>query len=364
MNLQLISNAMDEFEELKVPYCAVKVYQNHEPVFTDERGDMRDSGKRFFLYSCSKVMTVTAMMRLVEQGKLGLDDPVYKYLPAYKDAYIVADDKKETVGDRMTIRHLFTMSAGLTYDFSTEPVLAARAVPGATTADIAESFVKTPLAFEPGDQFRYSLCHDVLGAIATVITGMSFADYMRETVFSPLGMKDTSFAFRESEMAKKYNYRNGSYEPDACANSYILGSNYHSGGAGVISTLDDFALFADALASCEGRDGYPLLKRESADLLRTEQMSKLLKTNNFGCAAGNEFGYGLGVHTLIHPNAETKAPLGVFGWDGAAGAYIMCDVEHKLSIAFLTHVHSWPSINKDAPFHRRLRDAVCEAVLG
>lgn len=364
MNTILIDKAMDEFEKAKVPYCAVKVYKDHEAVYEAERGNKKESGKRFFLYSCSKVMTVTAMMRLIEQRKIGLDEPVYKYLPEYKDAYILKDGKPETVGDKMTIRHLFTMSAGLTYDFNTEPALAARAVKGATTIDIANSFIKTPLSFEPGDRFQYSLCHDVLGAVASAVTGKSFAEYMRENVFSPLGMKDTSFAYTESEMADKYVYKDGAYIPDACSNCYILGDNYHSGGAGVISTLNDFALFADALACCEGQDGYPLLKRESADLLREEQASKLYRTNNFGCAGGKEFSYGLGVHTLVYPNSETKAPLGVFGWDGAAGAYIMCDVEHKLSIAFLTHVHNWPSINKNAPFHRNLRNAVCETFLG
>lgn len=364
MNTALISKAMDGFARLKVPYCAVKVYRNHEMIYKAERGDENDAGKRFFLYSCSKVMTVTALMRLIEQGKLRLEDPVYQYLPAYKNAYVMKDGEKVTVGDKMTIRHLFTMSAGLTYDFNTAPVLAARSKKGASTVDIANAFIETSLSFEPGYQFQYSLCHDVLGAIASVVTGKSFAEFMQETVFLPLGMTDTSFTFREEEMAKKYVYKDGAYLPDACANGYILGDNYHSGGAGVISTLDDFALFADALACCEGKDGYPLISRAGADLLRTEQLQGMLKNYNFGCAAGKEFGYGLGVHTLTTPNDETKAPLGVFGWDGAAGAYIMCDVEHKLSIVFLTHVHNWPSVNKDAPFHRELRNAVCEAVLG
>ncbi len=364
MNTNLISKAMDEFDRLKVPYSAVKVYKNHALVYEAERGDKTESGKRFFLYSCSKVMTVAAVMRLIEQGKLHLTDSVCKYLPAYENAYVEEDGKKKIVGDKMTIRHLFTMSAGLTYDFNTAPVLAARAVKGADTVDIANAFIETPLSFEPGYRFQYSLCHDVLGAIASVITGMSFAAFMEKELFSPLGMKDTSFSFREDEMAKKYVYKDGAYLPDACSNAYILGENYHSGGAGVVSTLHDFALFADALACGEGKDGYPLIRRESVDLLRTEQLHGLLINYNFGCAAGDEFGYGLGVHTLTAPNSETKAPLGVFGWDGAAGAYIMCDPEHKLSIAYLTHVHNWPSVNKNAPFHRELRNAVCEAVLG
>lgn len=363
MNINLITKTIDDYAMLKIPYCAVQVYKDHEKIYEAERGDKCDSGKRFFLCSCSKVMTVTAMMRLVEQGQLGLDDPVYSYLPEYKNAYVVKDGERIIVGDKMTIRHLFTMSAGLTYDFNTKPVLEARAVKNATTVDIVNAYIKTPLSFEPGERFQYSLCHDVLGAIASVITGKSFDNFMQESIFTPLGMKDTSYILRENEMANIYEYKDGHYMPCSCHPDFIFGGNYHSGGAGVISTLDDFALFADALACCNGKDGYSLIQRGSADILRTEQMSRILKNNNFNCAAGDEFGYALGVHTLTNPNCETKAPLGVFGWDGAAGSYIMCDVEHKLSIAFLTHVYNWPSINKNVPFHRKLRNAVCEAVL-
>ena len=371
MNFDKLTAFLDEQSIDMVPGMDCIVYRDHQQIYRHltgfrdrENGITMNGDEQYWLFSATKVFTATAGMQLIERGIIRPEDPVSMYLPAFATMSVNDEGHIRAPRTEMTIRHLFTMSAGLTYDFNTAPVLAARAVKGAATVDIANAFIETPLSFEPGYRFQYSLCHDVLGAIASVITGMSFAAFMEKELFSPLGMKDTSFSFREDEMAKKYVYKDGAYLPDACSNSYILGENYHSGGAGVVSTLHDFALFADALACGEGKDGYLLIRRESVDLLRTEQLRGLLKNYNFGCAAGDEFGYGLGVHTLTAPNSETKAPLGVFGWDGAAGAYIMCDPEHKLSIAYLTHVHNWPSVNKNAPFHRELRNAVCEAVLG
>ena len=128
-----------------------------------------------------------------------------------------------------------------------------------------------------------------------------------------------------------------------------------------MSDATDLGLFADTMA-CGGstKAGYSLLKPETIDLLRTDQVPTVLRHNNFGCAAGEEFSYGLGVYTMVRPIGETPAPLGVFGWDGAAGAYLMCDPLNAVSIAFITHVHGWTQIRP--VFHKPIRDAVYAAL--
>ncbi len=362
MNSFYLDQEMDALFHLGLPYCELIVRQGHRFLYHGARGSGGE-GKRFFLYSASKVMTVTAAMQLVEKGQLQLDAPLSRYLPEYADAFILKDGKPCPPDTVMTPRHLFTMSAGLNYRLDTPYILEAAAQPGSGTRGIVKSFIKAPLDFSPGDRFQYSLCHDVLGALIEAISGRTLAQYMRENIFEPLGMRRTSFDYTQAELAPKYLFQNGVYKPDPLKNAYILAPGYYSGGAGVISDAKDLSLFADAL-SCKGlsENGYRVLKPETIDLMRTDQMPTVLKHNNFSCAAGEEFSYGLGVHTLTRRIASTKAPLGVFGWDGAAGAYLMCDPQNQLSIAFITHVHCWPQI-RDV-FHRPIRNAAYAALEG
>ena len=360
MNTMYLDQEMDALSRLGLPYCELIVRQGHRLLYRASRGSGGE-GKRFFVYSASKVMTVCAAMQLVEAGKLELDAPLSRYLPEYADAFILKDGKPCPPDTVMTPRHLFTMSAGLNYRLDTPYILAAASRPGSGTREIAASFIKAPLDFSPGERFQYSLCHDVLGALIEALSGKTLAQYMRENIFEPLTMRRTSFDYTQSELAPKYVFQNGASIPDSVTNAYILAPGYYSGGAGVVSDAQDLSLFADALA-CGGltEGGHRLLKPETIDLIRTDQMPLVLRHNNFSCAAGEEFSYGLGVHTLTRRIESTRAPLGVFGWDGAAGAYLMCDPLNQLSIAFVTHVHCWPQI-RDV-FHRPIRNAAYAAL--
>lgn len=357
MAFEMLSQYLDTLETLGIPDFKVIVKKDHQTLFSEKRGQHAE--KRFFLYSCSKVLTVTAAMQLVEKGVLSLDAPVSRYLPAFGNAYLMEDGKKRPPRTQMTLRHLFTMSAGLDYDFRKAPVMAARKDPKATTVSVAESFVADPLCFDPGDRFQYSLCHDVLGAMIEKVTGMTFAAYMEQHIFRPLGMKDTSFLFEEKEMAPQFQFdsltRTYAKIPTEC--EYMLCDNYYSGGAGIVSTAEDLALFTDALAcGGTGSSGAFLLKPETIDLIRTEQLTALVKDPAFGCSAGPGYGYALGVRTLIDRSQGQKSPLGEFGWDGAAGCYEMIDPENHLSIAFVMQVKGWNPINSF--LHAPIRDAV------
>ena len=280
-----------------------------------------------------------------------------EYLPAFGKAFIMKDGMHCPPETVMKVRHLFTMSAGLNYQLWLDPIQKAAAEPAADTVSIANSFIESPLDFSPGDRFQYSLCHDVLGAVIQTVSGQRFDRYMEENVFDPLGMDHTSFTYLPGELAPKYVHDKGVFRTDNLTNDYVLAPGYYSGGAGVVSTLEDMSLFADCLAcSGEGWNGYRLMKPETVELMRTEQASWLYRNNNFSCAAGEEFSYALGVYVLTKPMPSTRAPLGVFGWDGAAGAYLMSDPKNKVSIAFITHVHGWTGIREC--FHRPLRNAV------
>ncbi len=355
-----IEKYLDTLLSLGVPGCQVHVKKGHETLLRSRRGE-GTFDSRYFLYSCSKVMTVTGVMRLIEQGKASLEDKVADYIPAFRDVFIEKEGKRCPPEREMTLRHLFTMTGGLDYDLQAPGIVEAAQKENAGTFDIVSAFPKKALSFSPGDQFQYSLCHDVLGAVAERITGMTFGDYMQKEVFGPLGMKNTSFT-PGGEMAPQYGFDwdTREFRPHPLTCDYRLSPNYHSGGAGIVSTLDDMARFASALTMGKGPDGYPLLKEESVLEMRKEQLSQVAANPAFGCAMGPGYGYGLGVRTLVDKSEGQRSPIGEFGWDGAAGSFILCDKENGLSIVFTMHVLGWYGIRE--LFHAPLRDGLYDAL--
>ena len=188
-------------KDMGVPGCDIKIMRNHETLLRYSCGT-RDyehtqavrQNDLYLLFSCTKPITCAAAMRLVEDGVIGLDDPVSKYLPEFENAFLMKDGQQVAPQKTMTIRHLFTMSAGFDYNRGTKPikdVLAAN--PNAGTVDIINALVRSPLQFEPGSKFLYSMCHDVLAAVVEVASGKRFSEYLQETIFEPLGMKETKF---------------------------------------------------------------------------------------------------------------------------------------------------------------------------
>ena len=354
-----VEQFLDDVIALGVPGCQVQVKKGHETLFCARRGE-GSFDSRYFLYSCSKVMTVTGMMRLIEQGRASLEDPVSRYVPAFRDVFIERDGIPCPPEKEMTLRHLFTMTAGLDYDLSAPGILEAVQKSG-TTFDVVSAIPKKALSFSPGDRYQYSLCHDVLGAVIESITGMTFGDYMQKEIFAPLGMKGTSF-LPDGTMAPQYCFdtETRKYIPHPLTCAYRLSPIYHSGGAGIISTLEDMSRFAAALTCGKGPDGYHLLNRESIDLLRKEQLSSVAKDPSFGCCMGPGYGYALGLRTLVDKSQGQKSPIGEFGWDGAAGSFILCDPQNDVSVVYTMHVLNWYGI-RDV-FHVPLRDAVYDAL--
>jgi len=360
-------------QECSVPSCDVLICRDHEILhryscgWNDYAHTVPVNGRELYdMYSCTKPVTVTAAMRLVEEGKLALDAPVSNYLPEWKDAYLLEDGKRVAPRRAATIRHLFTMSAGLDYNFSKEPILEViRESDGsASTREIVCSFVQSPLCFHPGEAYRYSLCHDVLAAVIEVVTGMKYSEYLAKIIFEPLGMHDATFHPTDAQKARhiaKYRPEDGKVIPDDQPNRYVLAKNYESGGAGLVTSVHDYAKFADTLA-CGGKsaDGYRLLKPETIDLMRTEQFSAFPCSISFQCAAGPGYGYGLGVRTMVDRSQGQRSSIGEFGWDGAAGSYVMIDPAQRLSITFGMHVRQWPSVIGCG--HAPIRDLTYEAL--
>ena len=155
---------------------------------------------------------------------IGLDDPVSKYLPAFGRAFVMENGVPRPPHNTMTLRHLFTMSAGLDYNLQTAPIQAAARKADADTISVVNAIPESPLCFDPGDRFQYSLCHDVLAAVAEAATGKPFAEYMAQEVFAPLGMQRTSYTYTEKELAPQYLFDADARVFQPCPNAcgYIL----------------------------------------------------------------------------------------------------------------------------------------------
>jgi len=265
------------------------------------------------LYSASKVATCTAALTLFDKGLYQLDDPVSEYLPEFKTLYVKPEGAEyaRKAKNIMTVRHLFTMSGGLTYDLNDPAIEKVKnKKEEGTTLDFVRAMAQMPLAFEPGTHFRYSLCHDVLGGLIEVWSGMSFENYLKKTILEPVGMNDTTF-FRTGENLSRmafqyhqYRHETGNYEKKDKENPFLFSSIYQSGGAGLVSSVDDYGAFAEMLsAGGITQTGERILKKETVDLMRTDQL-KDERHAEFAALIRPGYSYGLGVRTLIDPSKD------------------------------------------------------------
>ena len=337
-------------KEKGLSYLDVRLYKGYEELFSygKANGGKPTGEEQLYLFSATKPMTVVCAMRLVEEGKLSLDDEVEKFLPAYKDTFLLDENgDRVSTKNRMTIRHLLTMSGGLSYNLQTEPVQELLRKTGGkpTTAETVSAFAQEPLSFEPGARFQYSLCHDVLAAVIEKVSGKRFSAYMDEVIFGPLGMTDSGFHIEDKGVYDMYDCdEKGNVWKIQSHNRLILGENYDSGGAGVIANINDYAKFAVTLANGGvTENGYRLLEEKTLEEIRSTAHAELQVENAFTCVQGDEYVYGLGVR-VRKQDTSWGLKKGEYGWDGAAGTYLLVDPHKKIAVVIGMHLLSWPYV--------------------
>jgi len=311
MDFQPLKMFMDWWAEEFTPGCCAIIYKDGKEVFRHQSGysdldnKVKMTGRELFnIYSCSKVAAVTAALQLYEKGAFLLDDPLYEYIPEYRDMYVKdRDGNVKKASNPITIRHLFTMTAGLTYDVEEDTIERAKDSKDGKiyTLGLIKELAKQPLVFEPGTHWKYSRCHDVLAAAVEVISGMRFRDYVKANIFEPLGMNDSYYHLpkeRRCDMAHQYFFEAQGADTDDIVKLQMsrstgagiireidiglrnsFGDEYDDGGGGIITTPDDYIKFIAALANYGmGLNGEKILSAGTVDLMRTNQLSnELLK---------------------------------------------------------------------------------------
>jgi CubicO group peptidase (beta-lactamase class C family) len=301
-----------------------------------------------FLYaSLTKPMVTAAALRLVEEGRIALADPVTKFLPDFRPK--LADGREPVI----TIHHLLTHTAGLIYGF-TEPadgpyhragVSDGLDAPGRSFAENLRRIASAPLAFVPGSAWAYSVALDVLGAALEQAAGESLGQIVRSRVTEPLGLTDTGFAPPDrSRLAAAY--ADDEPEPVRMGERYVIPAprefaglsfapgrifdpaSYPSGGAGMAGTAGDFLVFLEALR----RGGAPILRPETVQAMATSQIPGLAMP----ASPGTTFGYGF---ALVTDPAAAGVPMtaGSWRWGGVYGHSWFVDPARRLSVVGLTN---------------------------
>ena len=366
-----LTEYLDSLLDKGIPSVDCIVYSDHKQIYRHMNGTVDAEGtrrvakdQRYLMFSMTKVQTMTAVMQLVEQGKLSMDSEVGDFLPAYKNLKVSDEKGERDLKEPLRLWHLLSMQSGLDYDLNRPGILRVLKEKGqkAGTREIVDSFTESPLKFEPGTHFLYSLSHDVVAAVIEVVSGMSFGEYLNENLWKPFHMCDSFFAKPDNEglerLARQFIVSDKGIVPMEQSCNYQLTENYESGGAGLISCTEDYAKLADTLAcGGESAEGIRILKPETVNIIKTNLLcdtSLYEVAHNMGRRG---YGYGCGMQILMHPEEiGSTAPAGVFGWDGAAGSAIQMDTASRLSFVYVQHVRNC-GMSYDV-IHPTIRDIV------
>jgi CubicO group peptidase (beta-lactamase class C family) len=318
----------------------------------------------FRIYSMTKPVTSVAAMMLVEEGKLSLDTPLADVLPEFADVQVLDGTVLRPPARPILIRHLLSHTAGLGYgDIGRTPVdslyRAARLGVWGTAGDLDQTvaaIASLPLAFDPGSRWNYSLGVDVLGRVVEVVSGRTLAEFFQERVFEPLGMDDTGFHVQPEDLDRF----TAAYAPSPgglrVGESNVDGQHtrpaqWYSGGGGLTSTASDYVRFAQMLLNDGELDGVRLLRSETVQAMRTNQLPPELVPMPPIVGQNHGFGLGFAVSMGEHP--------GTFRWLGIAGTYFWIDPNEDLI------VFAWNQLrpNGGAPIERIMSEIVYEAIV-
>ena len=330
-----------------------------------ERGTALAADTIFRIYSMTKPLTSVALMMLVEEGKVALDDPVHRYIPAWQNLGVF-EAGTHKLGYRtrpctrpMQVVDLLRHTAGLTYGFqlrtNVDAGYRARKIGEIEKAgsldDMIAGLAELPLEFSPGDAWNYSVATDVCGYLVQVIAGEKFEDFLSRRILQPLGMIDTGFHVRDGQahrLAACYQpTRDGTIElqDDPATSSYLAPPTFVSGGGGLVSTAADYMKFAQmCLDGGRSASGERLIGRKTLDLMTANHLPggkslAELSVSMFSEVAYAGVGFGLGF-AMVGDTASTLMPGsdGDYFWGGAASTFFWVDPAEDLACVFMTQL--------------------------
>lgn len=343
-------------DEEMIPFCTTLVMEGTDIVDVQTFGAMdglKGEGRPlqqdtiYRMYSNTKIVTSVAAMMLWEASKFDLDDPLEKYLPEFADLTVLKSDATsiedvEPAESSITIRQLLSHTSGLSYGFiEPESIIDqaymtagvnALATAGNTLDSFSERLGELPLVFQPGTSWRYSLATDVTARLIEVLSGQTFDEHLQTAIFTPLGMVDTGFYVpKEKQDRFATMYRPEDFlDPlakgllkadDPYEGTYSQPNTFLSGGGGLVSTLVDYIKFIQLIVNDGEWQGTRLLKKETLDLMRTNQLAKGVGVSfPMWAMPGTTFGLGFALKESVSGD-EPAGMAGEYHWGGMAGTH-------------------------------------------
>jgi CubicO group peptidase (beta-lactamase class C family) len=349
----------EQSEKNTMPGAALMIVRNGKVAYFETVGLLDPETKApmrkdaiFRIYSMSKPITTAAVMMLFEQGKITLDEPIAKYIPAFKDMKVGVETKGEDGKPKLelvaakkpiTIQDLLRHTSGITYGFFGD-LLVKKAYIDANVyegdfdnAEFAERIAKLPLAFQPGTTWDYSNSTDILGRLVEIVSGKSLLQFEKENILDPLGMTDTSFyvadAAKHPRIAEPF--------PDdrtigvgVVVNDPRLTRKWESGGGGMVSTVTDYARFLSMLANGGTLNGKRYLGPKTLAYMTSDHLGSVIVPGPY-YLPGPGYGFGLGFAIRKEEGvALTPGSVGDYNWGGAGGTYFWVDPKENMFVVF------------------------------
>lgn len=373
----------------KLPCALTQVWRRGQLAYSSvlgsadvERGLPLKADSLFRIYSMTKPVTSVAFMMLVEEGKVSLDDPVHRFIPAWRDLGVfqaggLGSFQTKRAAEPMRMLDLLRHTAGLTYGFQQRTNVDAAyrklKLDGIDSSGGLQDFVDrlgtVPLEFSPGEAWNYSVATDVLGYLVETISGQPFDAFLKSRIFDPLKMVDTGFFVPESQRARF----TACYaltptgkvvlQDDPATSRYFTDPSVKSGGGGLVSTADDYMRFCRMLLNGGELDGARLLSPKTIRLMTINHLPggkelTQLSQSLFSEAVFEGLGFGLGfAMTVDQARTKNTGSLGEYFWGGMASTAFWIDPVEDLAVVFMTQL--MPS--SAYPIRRELRTLVYSA---
>ena len=354
---------MEEVNEGLIAGANVLVMKENEIIYQDSFGYANIAAKKPMkldtivrLFSMTKPITAVATLILKDRGILKLDDPVSKYLNGFSNQMVDEKDKLVKAHRTVTIYDLLTMTAGVLYpeggciagekigEVFQNYINEVHENRACSTVEFCNRLGKAPLGYQPGSKWKYGSCADVLGGVIEVASGMKFSEFLKKEIFEPLGMKDTGFyvtADKLERFSEVYEYNNEKHQlmlyrgDNLAMMNFDQEPQFESGGAGLTSTILDYAKFAKMLVNEGSYQGKQIVSKESMEEMTRNHLTKEQKIE-FNWEFLKGFGYGYLVRVLEDTNLSgRKSSVGTYGWDGWTGPYIGVDPVKKITVLYM-----------------------------
>jgi CubicO group peptidase (beta-lactamase class C family) len=372
----------DDAAKGTIPGAVVMIMRNGKVAYFESTGVLDPETKApmgkdaiFRIYSMSKPITTVAVMMLFEQGKITLDEPIAKYLPAFKDMKVGVESKGEDGKPKLeltdakkpiTIQDLLRHTSGITYGFFGD-LMVKKAYLDANVyegdydnAEFAERIAKLPLAFQPGTIWDYSNSTDILGRLVEVVSGQSLLQFEKENILDPLGMTDTSFYVAD---AGKHTRIAEPFKTDRKIGAGVefgdprAPKKWESGGGGMVGTVSDYARFLMMLRNGGTLDGKRYLGPKTVAYMTSDHTAGVITPGPY-YLPGPGYGFGLGFAVRKEAGvALTPGTVGDYNWGGAGGTYFWVDPREDLIV-----VYGMQSPSQRVHYRQVLRDMVYSAI--